>query len=176
MASIWPRAVGTLHMSRNLILAAVMVAACVSFVTIPLSGHISDRIGRRRMYIIGVVAIGLFGFVYFGMVDTAIPLLVFIAIVLSLIPHDIQYGPQAALIAEAFTPRLRYSGASLGYQLASIIAGGPAPIIATALFAAYQSGYAIAIFIAVCGVISLISAAFMPDYTGQDISMEYDEE
>jgi MFS family permease len=175
-AFIFAYAVGTLHMSRNLILAAVMVAACVSFVTIPLSGHISDRIGRRRMYIIGVVAIGLFGFVYFGMVDTAIPLLVFIAIVLSLIPHDIQYGPQAALIAEAFTPRLRYSGASLGYQLASIIAGGPAPIIATALFAAYQSGYAIAIFIAVCGVISLISAAFMPDYTGQDISMEYDEE
>jgi Major Facilitator Superfamily len=85
-AFIFAYAVGTLHMSRNLILAAVMVAACVSFVTIPLSGHISDRIGRRRMYIIGVVAVGLFGFVYFGMVDTAIPLLVFIAIVLSLIP------------------------------------------------------------------------------------------
>jgi len=153
-----------------------MVAACVSFITIPLSGHISDRIGRRRMYMIGVVAIGLFGFVYFGMVDTAIPLVVFIAIVLSLIPHDIQYGPQAALIAEAFTPRLRYSGASLGYQLASIIAGGPAPIIATALFAAYHSGYAIAVFIAGCAVISLISAVFMPDYTGQDISMEYDGE
>ena len=83
------------------------------------------------MYLIGVVATGLFGFLYFGMVDTAIPSAVFIAIVLSLIPHDIQYGPQAALIAESFTPRLRYSGASLGYQLASIIAGGPAPIIAT---------------------------------------------
>jgi hypothetical protein len=76
------------------------------------------------MYLIGVVATGLFGFLYFGMVDTAIPSAVFIAIVLSLIPHDIQYGPQAALIAESFTPRLRYSGASLGYQLASIIAGG----------------------------------------------------
>jgi terminase large subunit-like protein len=70
-------------------------------------------------------------------------LAVFIAIVLSLIPHDMQYGPQAALIAESFTPRLRYSGASLGYQLASIIAGGPAPIIATALFAACHTGYAI---------------------------------
>jgi hypothetical protein len=76
----------------------------------------------------------------------------------------------------AQTPRRRYSGASLGYQLASIIAGGPAPVIATALFAAYHSGYAIAIFIAVYSVISLISAAFMPDYTGQDISMEYGEE
>ena len=156
------------HMSRDLILSAVMVAACVSFITIPLSGHISDRIGRRRMYLIGVVATGLFGFLYFGMVDTANPWAVFIAIVLSLIPHDIQYGPQAALIAESFTPRLRYSGASLGYQLASIIAGGPAPIIATALFATYHSGYPIAIFIAACAVISAIAAAFMPDYTGKE--------
>jgi metabolite-proton symporter len=175
-AFIFAYAVGTLHMSRDFILLAVLSAACVSFVTIPLSGHISDRIGRRKMYLIGGAAtVGVFGFLYFGMVDTAIPSLVFVAIVLSLIPHDMQYGPQAALIAEAFTPRLRYSGASLGYQLASVIAGGPAPLIATALFAAYHSGYAISIYIAVCAVISIIAAWFMPDYTGRDISMEYDE-
>jgi MFS family permease len=173
-AFVFAYTVGTLKMDRNFILAAVMVAACVSFVTIPLSGHISDLIGRRKMYLIGVVATGLFGFLYFGMVDTALPSAVFIAIVLSLIPHDIQYGPQAALIAESFTPRLRYSGASLGYQLASLIAGGPAPLIATALFATYHSGYAIAIYIAGCAVISAVSAAFMPDYTGKDISAEYD--
>jgi metabolite-proton symporter len=173
-AFIFAYAVGTLHMSRNLILGAVMTAACVSFVTIPLSGHISDKIGRKNMYLIGVVLMGLFGFLYFGMVDTAVPSAVFIAIVLSLIPHDMQYGPQAALIAESFTPRLRYSGASLGYQLASLIAGGPAPLIATALFATYHTGYAIAIYIAACALISLISAALMPDYTGQDISAEYD--
>ena len=174
-AFIFAYAVGTLHMSRDLILIAVLAGSCVSFITIPLSGHISDLIGRRKMYLIGAAAVGVFGFLYFGMVDTAIPSAVFIAIVLSLIPHDMQYGPQAALIAEAFTPRLRYSGASLGYQLASIIAGGPAPLIATALFAAYHSGYAIAIYIAACAVVSLISAAFMPDYTGKDISMEYDD-
>jgi MFS family permease len=173
-AFVFAYTVGTLHMSRNFILSAVMVAAVVSFFTIPLAGHISDRIGRRRMYLIGVVVMGLFGFLYFGMVDTAIPSAVFIAIVLSLIPHDIQYGPQAALIAESFTPRLRYSGSSLGYQLASIIAGGPAPIIATALFATYKTGYAVAIYIAACAVISAVSAAFMPDYTGKDISAEYD--
>jgi hypothetical protein len=84
------------------------------------------------------------------------------------------YGPQAALIAEAFTPRLRYSGSSLGYQFASIIAGGPAPLIATALFAAYHTGYAIAIYLALCSVITLISTALMPDYTGKDVSTEYD--
>jgi hypothetical protein len=100
---------------------------------------------------------------------------IFIAIVLPLIPHDMQYGPQAALIAEAFTPRLRYSGASLGYQLASIIAGGPGPIIATALFARYRIGDAIAGYIAVCAVISIIATALVPDYTGKDVSSEYDQ-
>jgi metabolite-proton symporter len=173
-AFVFAYATTTLHVSRDVVLSAVLVASCVSFVTIPVSGHISDRIGRRKMYIIGAIATGLFGFIYFGMLATAIPVTVFIAIVLSLIPHDMMYGPQAALIAEAFTPRLRYSGASLGYQLASIIAGGPAPLIATALFAAYHTGYAIAIYIAACTVISVISAALMPDYTGKDISAEYD--
>ena len=171
-AFVFAYAVGTLKMDRNFILAAVMAAACVSFFTIPLAGHWSDLIGRKKMYLIGVVVMGIFGFVYFGMVDTAVPALVFIAIVLSLIPHDLQYGPQAALIAEAFTPRLRYSGASLGYQLASIIAGGPAPLIATWLFATYHSGYAISIYIAVLAAISFIAAAMMPDFTGKDISAD----
>src|ERR1700686_775690 len=174
-AFIFAYAVGTLHMSRNLILSAVLAASVVSFFTIPLSGHISDRIGRKKMYLIGAATTGVFGFLYFGMVDTAAPLAVFVAIVLSLIPHDMQYGPQAALIAEAFTPRLRYSGASLGYQLASVIAGGPAPLIATALFATFHSGYAISIYIAACAVVSLVATAMMPDYTGKDISMEYDD-
>jgi MFS family permease len=169
-AFIFAYAVGTLKMDRNFILAAVMAAAVISFFSIPLAGHISDKIGRKNMYLLGVVTMGVFGFVYFAMVDTAAPALVFIAIVLSLIPHDMQYGPQAALIAESFTPRLRYSGASLGYQLASIIAGGPAPLIATWLFAQYHSGYAVSVYIAICAVISFIATAMMPDYTGKDIS------
>src|SRR5262249_31971777 len=140
-AFVFAYAVNTLHMSRDFILAGVMVAACVSFISIPLSGHISDRIGRKKMYMLGAAVTGVFGFIYFGLVDTAVPLLVFIAIVLSLIPHDMQYGPQAALIAEAFTPRLRYSGSSLGYQLASIIAAGPPPLIATAPFSPFPSPY-----------------------------------
>jgi MFS family permease len=173
-AFVFSYGVGTLHMSRDFILTAVLAASFVSFFSIPLFGHISDRIGRRKMYLIGSAVCGLFAFLYFGMLDTAIPSLVFIAIVLSLIPHDMMYGPQAALIAEAFTPRLRYSGSSLGYQFASIIAGGPAPLIATALFAAYHTGYAVAVYLAICAVISLISTALMPDYTSKDVSAEYD--
>ena len=174
-AFIFAYATGTLHVTRGLVLYAVMVAALVSFISIPLFGHISDLIGRRRMYLIGALTVGVFGFAYFGLLDTASPVLVFLAVVLSLIPHDMQYGPQAALIAEAFTPRLRYSGASLGYQLASIIAGGPGPLIATWLFARYHSGYAIAAYIAACAVVSMIATALMPDYTGKDISAEYDK-
>jgi hypothetical protein len=84
------------------------------------------------------------------------------------------YGPEAALIAESFTPRLRYSGTSLGYQLASIIAGGPSPFIATALFAAYAAGLPIAIYIALCAVIGLVSTSLLTDYTNKDISAEYE--
>jgi MFS family permease len=165
----------TLHVSRDLLLAGVLAAVCLSAITIPLSGHLSDVIGRKKMYIIGAATMGVFGFIYFGMVDTGSPVLIFIAMMLSLIPHDMQYGPQAALIAESFTPRLRYSGASIGYQLASITAGGPAPLIATALFAAYKSGTPIAIYIAITAVISIIATMFLKDYTGKDVSAEYDD-
>ena len=164
-----------LGVSRNLLLTAVLTASVVSFFSIPFSGHLSDRIGRKRMYLIGAAVTGVFGFIYFALLNTMVPAWIFLAIVLSLIPHDMMYGPQAALIAECFTGRLRYSGASIGYQLASVFAGGPAPLIATALFAGFKSGYAIALYIFVCAVISLAAAALLPDYTNRDISAEYDE-
>ncbi len=162
-----------LKTTRDLLLIAVLTASVLSFFTIPLAGHLSDRIGRKRMYLIGALVMGVFGFVYFALLGTLVPGWIFLAIFLSLIPHDLMYGPQAALIAECFTGRLRYSGASLGYQLASVVAGGPAPLIATALFARYQSGYAIAWYILFCAAISLASAAALPDYTNRDISAEY---
>ena len=95
---------------------------------------------------------------------------------LSFIPHDMMYGPQAALIAECFTPRLRYSGASLGYHLSSVLAGGPAPLIATALLAAFGSGYVIALYVLFCAIVSITATAFLPDYTNRDISQEHDAE
>ena len=164
-------AVGT---SRDLLLAAVMLAAVISFVTVPLAGHLSDRYGRKRVYMLGAVLTGVYGFAYFGLLNTGVTGLIFLAVAVSLIPHDIMYGPQAALIAECFTGRLRYSGSSLGYQLASVIAGGPAPLIAAALYAEYRSGMAIALYILACAVISLIATAMLPDYTNRDISAEYD--
>src|SRR5262249_39623840 len=95
--------------------------------------------------------------------------LIFLAIVLSLIPHDMMYGPQAALIAESFPGRLRYSGASLGYQLASVIAGGPAPLIATWLYGQDHFRYAVAGLILACAILTLVATAMMRDFTGKDL-------
>jgi MFS family permease len=164
-----------LKQSVNFLLLALLVAGIGSAVWIPVFGHLSDRIGRRRTYLIGSVVTGLFGFVYFALLNTGVPGVIVLAIFLSLVPHGMLYGPQGAFIAEAFTPRLRYSGASLGYQLSSIIAGGPSPLIAAWLLAKYHSGYAIAWFLLICGVISFAAASVLPDHTGQNVSDEYDE-
>jgi MFS family permease len=162
-------------MSRDFLLTAVLVATAISGITTPLAGHISDRIGRKRMYLIGAVTTGVFAFIYFTMMNSMVPGLIFLAIVLSFMPHDMMYGPQAALIAECFTPWLRYSGSSLGFHLSSVIAGGPAPLIATALFAAYQSGYAVAFYVLFCAIVSITATSFLPDYTNRDISQEHEE-
>jgi MFS family permease len=169
-AFVFSYGISTLHVSRDFLLTAVLTASVLSFVSIPLFGHLSDQIGRKTMYMIGAVVTGIFGFIYFAMLNTGSPTIIFLAIVLSLIPHDMLYGPQAALIAESFTGRLRYSGSSLGYQLASVIAGGPAPLIATWLFGTFQSSTAIAVYIAICAVITLVATALMTDYTGKDIN------
>jgi MFS family permease len=162
-----------LHVSRDFLLSAVLAATALSFVMVPLSGHLSDRIGRKRFYLIGAVTMGVWGFVYFALLNTAIPGWIFLAIFLSLLPHDLMWGPQSAMIAECFTPRLRYSGFSLGFHLASITAGGPAPLIATALLAATGSGYVIALYILFCAVVSVAATIFLPDRTNRDISQEH---
>jgi metabolite-proton symporter len=175
-AFVFAYGTATLHVSRDLLLIAVLCASLLSFIAIPYSGHMSDRFGRKRIYMLGAVLTGIYGFLYFAMLNTGVTWVIFVAILLSLVPHDVMYGPQAALIAESFTGRLRYSGASLGYQLSSVIAGGPAPLIATWLFGRFQSGYAVAGFIAVCAVISLAATAALKDYTNKDISREYDHD
>jgi MFS family permease len=156
--------------TRNLLLSALLLASALSAVSIPLAGYLSDRIGRKRMYLIGITTVGVFGFIYFAMMNTGLPALIVLAIILSFIPHDMMYGPQAALIAEQFAPRLRYSGSSLGFHLSSVVAGGPAPLIATALFAAFGSGYAIAFYILFCAMVSAGATVLLPDYTNRDIS------
>jgi len=169
-AFVFAYGTGVLDLHRDFHLLAVLAASVVSFFSIPIFGHLSDRFGRKRVYMLGAALTGIYGFAYFGLLDTRSGALVVLAIVLSLVPHDMMYGPQAALIAESFAGRVRYSGASLGYQLSSLIAGGPAPLIASALMGRYHSSRPIALFIFACAIISLIATSMLKDHTNKDIA------
>src|SRR2546426_7373963 len=173
-----------LKQERNFVLYAVLAASVLSFFTIPLFGYLSDLLGRKRVYMAGVAVMGVWGFIYFGLLDTKVAALMFIAIFLSLIPHDAPYGPQALLIGETFTGRFGDHRPALGHPLASVIAGGPAPLIAATLYAgpkflgigAYKTSLAIAFYILVCAVISFIAVSTVKERSKQDISIEYDEQ
>lgn len=165
----------TLGFAAGDVYTYVIAAGVVSLFTVPFWGWISDLAGRRRLYMIGSALMVVWSFVYWPLLDTRVPALVFLAIVLSAPIHDIQYGPQATFIAESFTGRLRYSGASLGYQLASLTAGGPAPLIAVWLYATYQNSMSIAIYMAVCALISIVAAYALKDRSQQDYAVEYDD-
>ncbi len=139
-----------------------LIAAAIGLVSVPLWGHISDRIGRRLTYGIGIVCVAVFAFPYFALLDTGNTWLVMLAIVLSLVFHDIQYGPQAALIAEGFGANVRYSGAGLGYQLASVIAGGPAPLIAANILENTKSSTGISWYIIGCCAAAMVALLLIP--------------
>ena len=158
--------------SRDLLLSGLVAMTFLGFLTAPIAGWLSDKVGRRKVYIAGCVFVAAFTFVYFAMLDTKDPTLIFLAVAVSFIPVMVMYGPEAALIAEAFTPRLRYSGASIGYQLASIIAGGPAPFVSTWLFSTYKSAVPIGIYVCVCAAISICAALLLPDQTNKEIAHE----
>ena len=168
---------GTDHLglSKDSLLNDVLVAAALGLVSIPLFGHLSDRIGRRRMYGIGIVCIAAFAFPYYGLLNTKSSGLILLAVVLSLVFHDMQYGPQAALIAESFGPATRYSGAGLGYQLASLIAGGPAPLIAAAIVDATNSSTWVSVYIIGCAVLSMIALLLMPRREVRAAPSRFDE-
>jgi MFS family permease len=170
---VFTYATTVLGQTRNFVLTAVITQTIIGFLWVVCAGALSDRIGRKNMYMIGAASVGIYGFIYYALLNTGIPWVIFVAIAISLVPIMTQYGPEAALIAESFSPRLRYSGTSIGYQLASIIAGGPAPIIATWLLATFHSSVPIALYILALAIIGIISTAMLTDYTGKDISAEY---
>jgi metabolite-proton symporter len=125
-----------LKVDRVVALNGLLVAAALNIFIAPAWGALSDKLGRRPVYIYGAIACGLLAFPFFWMLQTREPIVICLAILLPLcLGHAAMYGPQAAFFSELFPAHVRYSGASLGYQLASVFAGGLSPLVATALLA-----------------------------------------
>jgi metabolite-proton symporter len=157
------------HYGKTFVLTAVLVGAAAELATIPYFSHLSDSLGRKRVYLTGAVAAGLFAFPYFAVLTYGGPVLIFIAIVFSMVVHSMMYGPQAALIGESFPTHLRYGGAGLGYQLASVFAGGPAPLLATWLLHQTGTPYSISVYIVVTAVVTVLCCVALPDRSRADI-------
>jgi MFS family permease len=168
----------TLKLGKSTMLTGVAIAAAVGLFTVPLWGSLSDRFGRKPLYMAGAVFSTLFAFPFFMLVDTKETVLVWLAIVLGVnVGHDLMYGPQAAYYSEMFGTRVRYSGASLGYQLASVLSGGFAPLIAAALLAANGGDPTlVAIYMVVMGVITVTATAFARETYRDDIEEARPEE
>jgi len=167
-----------LGLSKNTMLTGVIIAAAIGLVTVPLFGALSDRVGRRPLYLAGAVVTTLWAFPLFGLLNTESPVLIWLAIVVGVnLGHDLMYGPQAAYFAELFGTRVRYSGASLGYQLASVFAGGFAPLIATALLAAGDgSPTLVALYVTAMGLISVVATLFAHETYRKDVDADEAEE
>jgi MFS family permease len=160
------------HYGKTFVLSGVLAGAVAALFTIPFFSEVSDRIGRKRMYLIGAVTMGLIAFPYFGVLAYGGTVLIFIAIVLSLIVHSMMYGPQAAMIGESFPTHLRYGGAGLGYQLAAVFAGGPAPLVATWLVRETGTPFSISVYIVVAAIVTVGCCAALPDRSRANIEDE----
>lgn len=143
--------------ATHTILTCALVAGATEIVTIPLFGALSDRWRRRKLFLTGVVLMMLFAFPMFWLIDTGSVPVVLATLIVAFTIHASMYGPQAALYAEMFPADVRYSGASLGYQIASVFAGGFAPFIMTALLAATGGGWSVACYLVGMGAISFVA-------------------
>jgi MFS family permease len=152
------------------ILGLLLGAHAIHAVVIPLVGKMTDVVGRKLPYGVGIVLAASWGFFAFPMFDTGNDLVIFLAVTIGLMFHALMYAGQPAIMAEMFPTRMRYSGVSLGYQVTSIVAGSLAPIIATSLLSNYGSSVPIAIYLLIAAVISFIALMFTRETSGIDLA------
>ncbi|MEK6267637.1 MAG: MHS family MFS transporter [Planococcus sp. (in: firmicutes)] len=157
-----------LEFSRTATLAAVMIATVITTILIPIMGALSDRVGRKKMYVTGAVAMGLFAFPYFWMLQQGSVLLLIVATIIGL---GVIWAPITAVLgtmfSEIFDAKVRYTGVTLGYQIGAALAGGTAPLVATFLLATFDNSYVpVALYIMLTAVISLLSIWAVKDLSG----------
>jgi MFS family permease len=160
---------GPLKMSRSTVLLMVLIASVVQLVATPALSALSDRLGRRKVFVAGAVLSTLWAWPLFLLLDTRSPAAVLVGVLVAVTFLSAMYGPQAAIAAELFPTRVRYSGASLGYQLSAIFGGGLAPLIATSLYAATGTSVSTAVYLAVICLVSLVAIAFVPETHRTDL-------
>jgi metabolite-proton symporter len=160
---------GTLHLPRSVGLQAVLVGSALQLVLIPAFGALSDRIGRRPVYAVGAVSAAVWAFAFFPLLGTANRAVIVLTVVVALATHAAMYGPQAAFIAELFSTRLRYSGASMGYQIAGVLGGALAPIISIKLVQVTGTAYSVSIYVLAALAITLVGLWFAPEMSRVDL-------
>jgi metabolite-proton symporter len=161
-----------LGLPQSYALNAVLIAATVQVVFIPLFGALSDRIGRRPVYLAGAIGAAAWTFAFFALLDTGSFALIVLAAVVALLLHAAMYGPQASFIAEMFPTQVRYSGASMGYQLAGVIGGALAPIIATALLSRYDTSLVVSLYAVVVLAITIMCVLIARETAKADLDAE----
>ncbi|WP_068929189.1 MFS transporter [Planobispora rosea] len=162
-------AVEAAKLQKGFVLNAVLIGSAVHFASIPLWGALSDRLGRRPVYLLGAAGVGLWTFAFFPLIDTGNFAAITLAVTVGLVLHGAMYGPQAAFFSELFGTRMRYSGVSFGAQIASIIAGGLAPLIAVALLQAYGSAVPVMLYVAAAAVLTLITVFVAKETRGRNL-------
>ncbi|MCW2702627.1 MAG: transporter [Blastococcus sp.] len=165
---------GTVGRERSVGLTAVLVGSAFQLVLIPSFGALSDRFGRRPVYAAGAVAAGAWSFAFFPLLSTGSTVVIVLAVVVALLTHAAMYGPQAAFIAELFSTELRYSGASMGYQLAGVLGGGIAPIVAISLVDAFGTAYAVSVYVLAMVVLTLVALAVAPETSERSLRQHPD--
>ncbi|GAA1420190.1 MFS transporter [Streptomyces thermospinosisporus] len=156
--------------SKQTALNAVLIASAIHFAVIPAWGTLSDRIGRRPVYLIGAAGVALWMFPFFALIDTGGFGALLLAVTVGLVLHGAMYAPQAAFFSEMFATRMRYSGASIGAQFASVAAGAPAPLIATALLDAYGTSVPIALYVIAASLLTVVALAAAKETRHRDLT------
>jgi len=144
---------------KSVVLRALLIGAAIQFCVVPAVGALSDRVGRKPLYLAGAVGVGIWTFVFFALFDSRSPGNILLAVVVGLILHSLMYAPQAAYFSEMFGTSVRYTGASVGYQLASIFAGALAPIIALKLLGDVKDGNttSVGVYVAIASVLTIVA-------------------